>query len=333
MNIILWVLIIVMLIVIIWGYAQYKNNQLSVALKSYNDTFNKLAATTSIDSYTELNPPNSYTELNPPNSYTELNPPNSYTESSSVFSTSTLKGIGEQTAFSLGINLIAKTVDKKLVQKAGQFALKLAVNTLNNLGTKLGIKAMEKLGAKLALRVGTNVATSAGAKIASQAAVAATMGPAGIAVLALEAVQLGLQIGLDGSDAGGYMKMGTLETYYKMRDEINKEFQKATSKDGNENPLPFPQIYGPLDVFTVKDNDGYKNELKQYSIEITQDIEEPLMQEFNIALRKFIATNPDGTLNDLDNWILLNFDTLVDMDAVTAKAQAKQCSAHGGYHE
>lgn len=311
------------IILILYIYSEWNSGE-NTAINSFNDTFNAITSGTSSAQSSDSQPVNQ-TTITPPLTQEKIGT-KILDGIKHIFTPTTLKMMGEQAAFSVGLTLIAKAIDKKLVQKTGVFVLKLANKVLVKLGEKIGAQAMAKLGARLAIKLGTNVLAKAGSTLATEAATSATMGPAGIVVLATEVVMLGLQIGLDVSDAGGYMKMGTRETYLKIRDEIDAEFKKAITSQN----LPYPIIYGPLDILSKNDEVGYSSKLQSYSIAITQDVNEPLMTNFHTAMQQYIASNPDGTEDDLSNWISDNFDNLVDMNAIMTKAQTKLCTENNG---
>ena len=214
----------------------------------------------------------------------------------------------------------------------------MGINVLSKIGIKLGEKAMSKLGTvigkkaaeKIAIKAGSKVAVklaAAGTKLAVKASASATLGPVGIAMIAVDVVMTGLTLGLDIADVGGYGNMQTLREYYDFRREIWKEFRKQieTTNDEYGKPFSFPIIIGPFDA-----SETYYDDLDKVITDMGNDVEEPLFKNLHNFVAKIKSKYPDMTEDELLKWTEDNQSKLIDENSIIIKADSKLCVKYGG---
>ena len=199
-------------------------------------------------------------------------------------------------------------------KKSSRIVKKLLVEASEQLA-KLGVKAGQKLALKSATRVATTAAAKIGAKVAAQSAVAAQTGPGAPFVEAGFLAFDILSIGLDMGDAGGYGNMGTNESYFKMRDGVNKELQDAMVKAGASWPI----YMGPLSKLAEAE---YNDLLKVATEKIINDENNPLVKPMYDAINADVAAGVDTTKKSYDN--------LIDNEKIFKQAAANVCILKGG---
>jgi hypothetical protein len=137
-----------------------------------------------------------------------------------------------------------------LIGTSIQLAISLLSMKFVRTGIKAGAIASAKVGAYILKKIGLKIVVKGlskmgiiAARMANQSAMAALTGPfAPFAEAGFLAFDL-LSIGMDLGDAGGFVKAGTNEMYFKMRDGIMKEMEKAYAEEG----MTYPLISGPVD--------------------------------------------------------------------------------------
>ena len=199
-------------------------------------------------------------------------------------------------------------------KKSSRIVKKLLVEASEQLA-KLGVKAGQKLALKTATKVATTAAAKIGAKVAAQSAVAAQTGPGAPFVEAGFLAFDILSIGLDMGDAGGYGNMGTNESYFKMRDGVNKELQDAMVKAGASWPI----YMGPLSKLAEAE---YNDLLKVATEKIINDENNPLVKPMYDAINADVAAGVDTTKKSYDN--------LIDNEKIFKQAAANVCILKGG---
>ena len=292
-------------------------------------------------SSTPATPTSSSTPAKPTSSSTPA-PPASSSTSSSTSKNSKLDSLVStgadiakslataQQAAALAVSMAAEAAAKKVAQrmtgkvqgelfewaakKSSRIVKKLLVEASEQLA-KLGVKAGQKLALKAATKAATTTAAKIGAKVAAQSAIAAETGPGAPFVEAGFFAFDVLSIGLDMGDAGGYGNMGTNESYFKMRDGVNKELQDAMVKAGASWPI----YIGPLSNIVEAE---YNELLKVATEKIFEDSKNPLVKPMYDA----ITADAEAGI-DVSN---KSYDNLIDNEKIFKQAAANICILKGG---
>lgn len=114
----------------------------------------------------------------------------------------------------LGLSASAKLAAYGI--KAGNVAARLAAEQAAKQAVKQGVKETIKAGAKAPMKT-----------------LYALLGPLGVFLTGLDLLSAGLDIG----DAGGYGKMGTIQTYRNMKEENDKKQQETDNELGIVKPI------------------------------------------------------------------------------------------------
>jgi hypothetical protein len=212
-------------------------------------------------------------------------------------------------------------------------SIQLAISILSmkfvRTGIKAGAIASAKVGAYVLRKIGLKIVVGGltklgivAARMANQSALAAMTGPAAPfvegAFFAFDILSIGMDIG----DAGGYVKAGSNEMYFKMRDGIMEEMKKAYAEEG----MTYPIIAGPVDKI---DEATLTTLMEKFFTELLSTPEfafvlEPLVQ-------KIVESGIDPDVNPV------KFDKLIDdilptldMSPVANAALNKICEQYGG---
>ena len=184
---------------------------------------------------------------------------------------------------------------------------------VSKVAAKAGKEGLERAG----IKIGGKAAAKAGAKLGvSAAAKTATLGPVGIALIAFDVVSIGLDI----TDAGGYMKMGTKKVYKNVKDEISFQFKDILAKEGLTHPL----IAGPMDKLSEEQiTDLSERKVKA----ILDDPNNPMMKKLTDAV---VQQTDLDTEEKVSAWIEENITKFIDFDKLMEQAFNSICVDNGG---
>lgn len=221
----------------------------------------------------------------------------------------------------VGELLLKKIIEKvttKIIEKVGEkVGIKIAETLGIKLGEKVAVAAGVKVGEQVAVKAGESVAVKIGLAAGSLAtsALNATM----IAGLLLDFGDMLIPGGL-----AGYARMGTNQSYFEIRDNIDKQLNKALTDAG----ASVPYIIGPLSKLS---EDDLAKLLGDQLINITTATPiDSLMEPLYTAIAKDIK---DGTLTEdglSDDSVMQKYYDLLDFDAITKKALTTICLDKNG---
>ena len=237
-------------------------------------------------------------------------------------------------ATSKSLQGLATRVSKYLSNGASSVLKKIIGTVGGDDVAKLGFQSSEAAAKEVATELAKKVATSSAAKIGTEITAEATVdatdsvvaGP--FAPLAF-ATQFGVEMAitslpmiLDATDAGGYMKMGTLELYINTKKGIDQAIQQMYTSQG----ILYPPVVGPfdnMDPTTLGTSIG--TEIGKLTDCTTTPVD-PIVKPYCDAVNSYVFTN--NTTTDTAN--INNFYNLIDQNALNTKAQNNVCTAMGG---
>jgi hypothetical protein len=203
-------------------------------------------------------------------------------------------------------------------------------------GKKAALMASERLAARAASRA----ATVAGTKLATAAATSAVAGPFAPFVFIAELSFVGLSMGLDIGDAGGYMDMRTNNIYVDMKKDFDKKFNETIldteldDVDENGNPIKvkltekdIPIIIGPpIPTKTDQEFEKYIDDGFQILVDNKDPILKPMHDKMIEDLHKGVITEKDLYRKDVE----MHYRSYLDMKTVYEKIQNNYCVINNG---